>query len=198
MNKITLESAKGMVNVFYDGLLQFSVHHSLVRDYGVRDGDEMSPEDFARFRDTCVYKQCLSRAGWLLTRRDYCSAALFKKLGGDETAARVVAELIEDGMLDDEDYARRRAEWLLQQRLYSPDKTVYTMVGEGIDRDLARRVVDELADDTQNTLQTLIEKKYLRKLAEPDGARKVTASLLRMGFEYGAVREALREYTQED
>ena len=86
MNKITLESAKGMVNVCRNGLLEFTVHYSLVRDYGVRDGDQMTDEEFERFRDTCVYKQCLSRAGWLLTRRDYPSQMLFKKLGADEIA----------------------------------------------------------------------------------------------------------------
>ena len=71
------------------------------------------------------------------------------------------------------------------------------LIGEGIDRDLARRVTEE-NDSGEERLARLIERKYRRKLAEPDGVRKVTQALLRLGFGTDEVRGALRAFTGQD
>ena len=197
MNKITLTAEKGRTQVLCGGEPLFCARTAIVRDYGVRDGDVLDDAQVEAFRVHCLLREGLLRANELLSRRDYSAAALTEKLGGGEIAETVVARLIEKGLVDDEKYARLRAEHLLQNRLYSRDRTVYALIGEGIDRDLARRVTEE-NDSGEERLARLIERKYRRKLAEPDGVRKVTQALLRLGFGTDEVRGALRAFTGQD
>ena len=47
-------------------------------------------------------------------------------------------------------------------------------------------------DFDEGELVTLIERKYLRYLSDEKGIQKTVNSLLRMGYSYGEIRDALR------
>ena len=60
----------------------------------------------------------------------------------------------------------------------------------------------ETALDNENAdegaqIAELIRKKYRTKIESENGVRKVYSALIRKGFSYGAVRDALKKYSEE-
>ena len=74
-------------------------------------------------------------------------------------------------------YGKRR----IEQELYR----------KGVDRDIIREVLDE-TDFDEDELVTLINKKYGRYLGDEKGVAKTINGLLRMGYSYGEIRNALK------
>ena len=62
---------------------------------------------------------------------------------------------------------------------------------KGVDREIIREVLDE-TDFEQDDLVSLIERKYGRYLGDEKGLQKTINGLLRMGYSYGEIRDALK------
>ena len=146
------------------------------------------------------YRRAKSRAVWYLDRNDHTEKGLYDKLvraGFQKTAcAKVIARYVEVGLLDDERYARNYAERLMEANV-SKREAVAKMLQKGVPYDLAKSVLEEINTDEQTQIKNLINKKYRSKLAVENGSEKVFAALVRKGFSYGAVREALKSYIEE-
>ncbi len=146
------------------------------------------------------YRRAKSRAVWYLDRNDHTEKGLYDKLvrGGfsKEASAKVIARFIEVGLLDDERYARNYAERLISANV-SKREAVSKLLLKGVPYDLAKQVLEETDTDEQTQIINLLEKKYRSKLAQEKGAEKVFAALVRKGFSYSAVREALKSYIEE-
>ena len=146
------------------------------------------------------YRRAKSRAVWYLDRNDHTEKGLYDKLvraGFQKTAcAKVIARYVEVGLLDDERYARNYAERLMEANV-SKREAVAKMLQKGVPYDLAKSVLEEINTDEQTQIKNLINKKYRSKLAVENGSEKVFAALVRKGFSYGAVREALKSYIED-
>jgi SOS response regulatory protein OraA/RecX len=114
-----------------------------------------------------------------------------------EAIAAALGRLREEGWLDDlryaEAYARGRA-----RKHFGPERVRAELIGRGInDRTAAEAVKNVFADeDTDSTL----EKLCIRKAGL--GRNKLTAHLLKLGYDYAAVsaavRNVLRDTPQEE
>ena len=146
------------------------------------------------------YRRAKSRAVWYLDRNDHTEKGLYDKLvraGFQKTAcAKVIARYVEVGLLDDERYARNYAERLMEANV-SKREAVAKMLQKGVPYDLAKSVLEEINTDEQTQIKNLINKKYRSKLAVENGSEKVFAALVRKGFSYGAVHEALKSYIED-
>lgn len=146
------------------------------------------------------YRRAKSRAVWYLDRNDHTEKGLYDKLvrAGfrKEACAKVIARYVEVGLLDDERYARNYAERLMEANV-SKREAVAKMLQKGVPYDLAKSVLEETDTDEQTQIKNLIEKKYRHKLTAEKGGEKVFAALVRKGFSYSLVREALKSYIEE-
>ncbi|MBE6787832.1 MAG: regulatory protein RecX [Ruminococcaceae bacterium] len=146
------------------------------------------------------YKRAKSRAVWYLDRNDHTEKALFDKLVragfSKQACAKVIARYVEVGLLDDRRYAKNYAERLMEANV-SKREAVQKMLTKGVAYDLAKEVLSETETDEQTQIKNLLEKKYRTKLGAQNGAQKVFAALVRKGFSYSAVREALKSYIEE-
>ena len=146
-------------------------------------------------------RRAKSRALWHLSRRDYASGELVKKLC--ESYPRIAAEyavarMCELRLIDDERYATALAERLINQKGNPPNITVRLMVQKGIEKELALRVVAEREDNPKDVIIKLIENKYYRYLTDEKGFIKVYNALVRKGFSYSDVRRVLDTYKNSD
>ncbi len=135
-----------------------------------------------------------ANALWLLSRRDYCSGELHKKLKEKfiiEAADYAVCRMVELGLINDLMYAKHLAETLIDIKGVAPRQAPYLMAQKGVELALAKEVVAEREDDPRETIKRLIETKYARKLKEPRGTEKVFAALQRRGFSFSDIRAAL-------
>ena len=195
-NNITLEQDKSLVSVYADGFLAFSVHKSIIEKYKIKNGDIIDDGELENLRRKCLYEHYLGRANYLLSLKDYCKKALIKKLGDDtEIAAEVTEYLVCRGFVNDERYAENRAINLKNSKK-SDSVILYTLRQEGLSADTAQKAVDSLESDNITELTVLIKSKYASKLGAENGKRKVTDALIRRGYSYSDIKEALENFSE--
>ncbi len=145
------------------------------------------------------YVRAKSRAVWYLDRKDRTSRDLYKKLtdsGFDKKAsAKVIARLIEVGLIDDRRFAENYRDRLIRDNV-SKREAFQKLLIKGVDYDLAKEVLADCEVDELSQINELLQRKYRTKLASDGGVQKVYAALIRKGFSYGAVKEALKNYTE--
>lgn len=163
-------------------------------------GKELSKEDITEILKTSDYERAKSRALWFLDRGDRTENGLYEKLLAakisPEQCARAIARLKELGLIDDRRYARNYAERCIGNNV-SKRETYAKLMGKGVPKDIIKEVLDETECDETAQVMALIKKKYANKLDSKENSAKVVAALMRKGFSYSAVKEALRVYGEE-
>lgn len=146
------------------------------------------------------YIRAKSRGMWFLDRSDYSEKILYEKIctGGisSSAAAKAVARLKELGLVNDETLACRLSERMSESGI-SKRECYAKLYTKGIPPAVIKKVLDETSFDEISQIETVIQKKYRTKISDKDNIQKIYAALVRKGFSYSAVREAIKKYTQE-
>lgn len=123
-----------------------------------------------------------------LTRR------LVKK-GSEEDDARAAADWLEDiGAVDDAAYAAALARHY-GGKGYGPARVREELRRRGVDRELWNQALEELPDPAE-TLDKLIQKRCRGDLSDPGERRRTADALLRRGFGWSEVKEAMGRYAE--
>ncbi len=166
----------------------------------IKAGNTVSEEELLNWIYESDYTRAKSRALWFLNRADHSEKALYDKLLRADippkACAQAIARLKELGLLNDVRYAERLATRLLEGNV-SHREAYAKMVAKGLPRDIVNNALDGAAVDEGEQLLALIDKKYKIKLQNPENTQKVYAALVRKGFSYGAVRDALKSYNKD-
>ena len=123
-----------------------------------------------------------------LTRR------LVKKGAEEEDAQAAAGWLEEIGAVDDASYAASVVRHY-GGRGYGPARVREELRRRGVDRELWDEALEELPDQ-ETVLDDLIRKKCRGELSDRRELKRVSDSLLRRGFGWGEVKDALRRYTE--
>ena len=140
------------------------------------------------------------RALYLLSGRSYGKKELADKLRHPrsgpaptaEQAGQTVDRMEQLGLLNDAEYALRRARDMQAYQLYPRRRIAAELSARGIDRETVQQALEQLEGTDRETARALLQKNYARKLTEEDGVRRVTDALVRRGFSFEDVRAALR------
>ena len=191
---------KHLSRIFLSNGEEILIDVDLCVEKGLSSGYEIDEEFLKKLREESEFKRAKSRALWYLDRMDYTENALYQKLikaGFDKKAcAEVIAWCVEFGLVDDRRYAERYALRCYESNI-SKREAMQKMYMKGIASQLAKEVWEEMDTDEQSQLASLIEKKYAYKLTLENGTEKVFAALIRKGFSFGAVKEAMKKYSEE-
>ena len=71
------------------------------------------------------------------------------------------------------------------------------LYNKGIPKEIISAVLQDTEFDESAQIIAVIEKKYRAKMDTKEDIQKVYAALIRKGFSYSAVSEAIRKYTKE-
>ena len=191
------ETKKGRLALFLDGEFAFSLDEDTFAAAALHEEDEVEEWRLEELRKQSDTRKALDKAMDLLSLRDHAAGELYQKLCrkfDGPSAAYAVAKAQELGLLDDAQFARRRAAELLRKRK-SRRAILDDLTAKGIDRDTAAGAVEALyADAEQDPELTaaaqLVQRHYAAKLAA--GRRdQVAAALARRGFSHAVIRQAL-------
>ena len=191
------ETKKGRLALFLDGEFAFSLDEDTFAAAALHEEDEVEEWRLEELRKQSDTRKALDKAMDLLSLRDHAAGELYQKLCrkfDGPSAAYAVAKAQELGLLDDAQFARRRAAELLRKRK-SRRAILDDLAAKGIDRDTAAEAVEALyADEEQDPELTaaaqLVQRHYAAKLAA--GRRdQVAAALARRGFSHAVIRQAL-------
>jgi SOS response regulatory protein OraA/RecX len=141
-----------------------------------------SLEEITIWLEEKEYKIAKNYALWLLGRRSYSKAMLFKKLKekrvSEPQSTRLIEEFEKLGYLSDNDYARAMREQKIRQG-YGPRYIEQYFRSKGLDPKLAK---------TDEVSQKEALKKWETKLRGKDPAKR-SAFLLRKGFDFEFIRK---------
>ena len=171
----------------------------LLAEKCIHEGDALGEEQIKEYLAESEYIRAKSRALWLLDRYTYTERRLLEKLKaarfGAEAAKKAVARLKELGLLDDKALAGRYAEDFAARGV-SKREAYAKLLQKGFKSQDIKEALEDAVFDEESQLKALIERKYAARLAA--GERdKVFAALVRKGFSYRAVRDALRSRGEE-
>ena len=183
----------GRYSIFVDGKFSFGLSEGALLDAGVRVGQELSAPQLAELKQTAQNDKAYNRALGLLARRprsewemrDYLKRKDYDQALIDATVTR----LRDGGWLDDADFAKR---WVENRRLLkstSRRRLQQELKAKRVSDDIISMVLAEDDTDEKQVLQELIlRKRKQSRYQEPD---KLMAYLLRQGYNYGDIKDAL-------
>lgn len=179
------------------------VDRTVFDETGYAVGRELYDDEFCELIFRSAYYRARERALYHLSRRDFAEKEMADKLRrefGDAAAKAAAARMVELGLINDESYAERYAEIMLNVKQWSPSRAVRELTMRGIDRDFAKSAVDAVNRDPKDMIRQLIDKKYASKLATGGikAAASVSNSLARKGYSFSDIRAVIGEYLNEN
>lgn len=192
------DKRKGLTLVLFEDGSEILLDTEIVLINNLRPGAVLDDPDALVYESDL--KRAKNRALWYLSRGDLSEKALLDKLinaGFNRSAAEAaVGRMCELGLINDERYAERLYEYLSGSGA-SKREILFKLKNKGIPFDLAKQTVENGGSDEGEKLRKLIKTKYASKLNTEDGVRKTFNTLIRHGYSYSDVREALKAYSEE-
>lgn len=199
--KLTYKKGKqDKMHISVDGEYSFTVDEAYFLSLGIYNGKEIDEDELTELRETVSVRRAYNYAVSLLSRRDHSEKELFNKLtqkGCQEGAEKAIEKLKDGGYVSDERFARLYVRELQTLKKYGKRRIEQELYRKGVDRDIIREVLDETEFD-KSELVSLIERKYARYLSDEKGITKTVNALLRMGYSYGEIRDALRQINENN
>lgn len=193
--KLTYKKGKqDKIHISVDGEYSFTVDEAYFLSMGIYNGKEVDCDELGEIKETVNVRRAYNYAVSLLARRDHSERELINKLhqkGYDEGAERAIDKLKKSGYVNDEHFARLYVRELQNLKKYGKKRIEQELFRKGVDREIIREVLDE-TDFNASELVSLIERKYGRYLSDEKGIQKTMNGLLRMGYSYGEIRDALK------
>lgn len=185
---------QGRYSIFVDGKFSFGLGESALMQSGIRIGKELDIAELDELKSTAKIDKAYNRALGLIARRprseweirDY----LKRKEYDPELIDMLVERLYNSRWLDDQDFARK---WVDNRRLLkatSKRRLTQELKAKRVSDDVISLVLAEDETDEVQILRELIARK--QKQSRYQDSEKLMAYLIRQGFSYGDVKEALK------
>ena len=180
--------------VFLDEDFAFVLYRGEIRRFHLEEKGELSRELKEQILREVIGPRARERSLFLLKDRSRTSAEIRRKLREglypEEIIEETVAFLEEYRYLDDEEYAERYLE------LYGNQKSIpelrRDLMKRGLSGELIKKKLEEVSPETEEAIAAILRKKNVApETASPEEKKKVSAYLLRRGFSWEDVRQAL-------
>lgn len=195
------EVTKSRCRVYLDGQFAFVLYKGELRQFQIREGQELSEESYRDIMTQVLPKRAKLRSMNLLQSRDYTRKQLEDKLSqGDypqECIDEAIAYVESYGYIDDRRYAKDFIEYHLPTK--SKTRIETDLMKRGIAKAVIREAFDELgnmgvAQDESAMIRDLLQKKkYSADTATKQEQQKMYGFLFRRGFSPEAVMRALSQ-----
>ena len=189
-------------SVFLDGRFAFGCNRNVLADFGLRVGDELTPEKLAEIEAGGLRQECFDRAVAFLSRRLHGREELRRKVNKngdypDATIDAVLSDLERLGYVDDAKFAAARAADAATFRKHGPRRVAAELRRAGVGAADVSAAVSETFDEDDGlaTARELARKKApsLMRLDPQTARRRLAGMLLRRGFEYETVKPVIDE-----
>ncbi|MEO5627375.1 MAG: RecX family transcriptional regulator [Candidatus Saccharimonadales bacterium] len=184
---------KGRYSIYLDGKYSFSLSENELVQSGIRIGNEYKPQEMEVLLQVAILDKAYMRAIDYLSRRQRSEWEVRDYLRRKEydlpTADIILNKLSEHNYIDDLKFAEA---WIRNRRSLKPTslrRLRQELAQKHVAKDVVEQAISEDEGDESDTLKELINKKRQQVRYQDD--QKMIAYLLRQGFNYGDVKEAL-------
>ena len=169
-----------------------------VVSFALYTGKELSEEEAAQLQDAARRSGLKTRAIELLMRKPQSRKELVRKLleweASEEEASAICDRMEELGYLDEREYARRIVRHYAAKG-FGERKLRDELYRRGIPRELWEEAMAQIEDNSQ-AIDAFLEKK-LKGSHDPKDIKRASDALVRRGFRWPEINEALRRYGME-
>ncbi len=198
--KLTYKKGKGeKIHISIDGEYRLTVDEMYFASLYLKDGQEITDEEYNELESTVNTRRAYNCAVSLLSRRDHSEKELMRKLkekGFSEGAEEAIAKLKNSGYVDDERFCRLYASELIRLKGYGRRRVEQELYLKGVSREIISLVLEEITFDTE-ALSDIIRRKYLSKMKDEKGKQRAINALMRLGYSYREIRDALNDLDEE-
>ena len=188
---------KSLRALYLDGELAVNIDAQTLLSSRFQVGTEITDEELHELLAASDANRAKEKALYLIAHRDHSKKELVDKIrrtASQEAAEKAADRMVEIGLIDDRDYARRYASELFQRKYFARKRVEYELKQKGIDPDFIEELLEELEPEPVGQIGALVERKYLRALDDERGRRRTVAALQRLGYRWEDIRRALKEY----
>jgi len=189
---------KSLSAIYIDGEFALKLDTETVLSNRLKVGEEIDDDRLLELIKASDSRRAKEKALWLISYRDHSEGELRQKLSkdyGEEAVNNAVERLMELGLINDEDFAKKYAESLSHKHM-SQRQIKQKLRLKGIDKDLSEDAVENLCLDEKDEIRALINKKYIRKLSDEADVRRTVAALQRRGFSYSDIKSVINEFAE--
>lgn len=195
MTIIALKNAKKhQIEVVFEEKSVFLDKETVLKN-GLKIGQSFDDEQIAELEYSSALARAVSKAMWLVTRRDYSKKEMLGRLKQDgflpDAAEEAVETLSQAGVIDDERFAYNFAYNLKVNRKLGKRAIVTELLMKGVSREIADAVTEEFCDDEVSSAAEIIRMKYRGFNEDEKINRRMFAALQRKGYSYNVIREAM-------
>lgn len=204
--KITAKQGKGTkIHISIDGEYLLTVDEDFWFSSGYVSGDEIDDGDLAAFKEAAVSRLAFNSAMFSLDMRDHSEKEIRQKLirkYDEHSVDSAVEKLIGLGLINDRRYAELLTRELFERKKYGKNRVRSELFRHGIASDIINEVIEayEEENDSDNVekIVDIIRKKYYNKLIDEKSRQKVVAALVRLGYSFSDIRQAMREFSCDE
>lgn len=189
------------IHLFLDEEYQITTDINFWAENFFKDGQEITEQQWNELVEKINYKKAVDKCYDLLSRRDHSVKELRTKLlrtVDEKSADKAIDKMLDYGYLDDEKYAKKLVNYLINTKNMSKNHIKQEMFKKGISPELISYTLDEVKIDNVQSIINLILTKYKNKLDADDGNKKVIAALMRKGFSYSDINSAFYRIENEE
>ena len=198
--KLTLKQGKNnKLHILLDGNYAMTADLDFAVLYGLRDGMELEGEQLDALENAVNVRRAFNKASELLSHRDHSEKELLLKLrqkGYGEGAEEAIEKLKGYGYVDDCRFAKSYASELSRLKHFGKRRIEQELMKKGVDRSVIAEVLEETKFDAEE-LAWLINRKYYRNLNDEKGVQKTINALIRAGYTFSQIKEALEFVSEE-
>lgn len=192
------QTSPGRMTVELDDGRDIKSTLGVVTDMRLFSGRELDEDEVEELQTASKRAITRDRAVEMLSRRAYSHAEIQKKLidkGEDEDTARYCADWLEErGLIDDESYAEAVARHYAAKG-YGAGRVRAELSRRGISRELWDGAVDAMPEDTAKIDKFIASR--LKDTNDRDEIRRVSQALMRRGYSWDDIRDALERRRTE-
>ncbi|MCA9329078.1 RecX family transcriptional regulator [Candidatus Saccharibacteria bacterium] len=181
-------------SIYLDGKFAFGLSQSTLLGHGLKIGQELSVEDIGRLKQDAEVDKAYSLVLGQLARRprsekevrDY----LKRKQYAEELINKLVKRIYDVGYLDDTEFAQR---WVYNRRLLKPTsirRLQQELRVKGVNDQIIAGVLAQDDTDDKQVIAEVIKRKRRQTRYQDD--QKLMAYLIRQGYDYQDIKDALR------
>jgi regulatory protein len=188
-------------NIFLDGRFAFGCNVNVVARFRLHPGMPVSAEQVREIEFGEVKQECFDAAMRFLAQRLHSRSELYRKLArrewGDAVIEHVLDELTRLGYIDDERFAKTKAQSAAQHKQHGRRRAFIDLIRLGVKGDVADKALREVYNDadTLAVARKLAQKQAsrLRNLDPVVARRRLVGMLQRRGFDYEDIRPVVEE-----
>lgn len=187
--------------LFVDGEYWYIIDIEVMVANSIKEGLEVDEDFLEQVKQSAERRKARERAYYLLGYRDHSKQELYDKLKksvSDKIALEIVEMVERQGLIDDEKYAKKLAGYYLTTKKWGRRRVELEMRRKGVPMSLISVAIESCEVDSVAKIIELIEKKYSQRLDDYKEKQKVIARLMRLGFDYSDIKQAISEYANTE